>query len=64
VSPAARIETRRLLLRRWEPADAPLLKQAIDASLPELRAWMPWAISEPSPIEVVRQRLEGFRERF
>ena len=59
-----RIETGRLLLRCWQPADAPRLKDAIDSSLAELQAWMPWARDEPSPVEVLTTRLTGFRDEF
>ena len=31
--PAYRVETQRLVLRCWEPEDAPLLKRAIDESI-------------------------------
>lgn len=40
-APAYRIVTPRLVIRCWNPPDAPLLKAAIDASLDHLRAWMP-----------------------
>jgi RimJ/RimL family protein N-acetyltransferase len=59
-----RVETPRLLLRCWQPDDAPRLKDAIDSSLAELRAWMPWAREEPSPVEVLTARLTGFRDDF
>jgi RimJ/RimL family protein N-acetyltransferase len=39
--PPYRIETERMVLRCWDPADAGLLKEAIDASLDHLRPWMP-----------------------
>lgn len=52
------------MLRCWQPADAPLLKAAIDASLPELRPWMPWAMTEPSTIEQVEERLARYRADF
>ena len=45
-----RIDTERLVLRRWRPADAPLLKAAVDASLTHLRPWTPWAVAEPTPL--------------
>lgn len=32
-----------LTLRRWKIADAPALHAAAEASLTELKAWMPWA---------------------
>jgi hypothetical protein len=39
--PAYRIHTHRLVLRCWQPTDAPLLKAAIDVNLEHLRPWMP-----------------------
>lgn len=60
----ARIETARLLLRPWEVADAQRLKDAIDANLEHLRAWMPWAMTEPSALETVALRIETFRQNF
>jgi len=54
------IETMRLVLRPWSAADAPVLKGLIDANLDHLRAWMPWAMNEPSPVESVAERIELF----
>jgi RimJ/RimL family protein N-acetyltransferase len=62
--PSERIGTRRLLLRCWRPEDAALLKHAIDGSLDHLRAWMPWAMAEPSPLPVLEARLAKFRNDF
>lgn len=59
-----RLTTERLKLRCWEPEDAPALRAAIDASLVQLREWLPWAMTEPSPVEEVAARLRDFRERF
>jgi RimJ/RimL family protein N-acetyltransferase len=56
--------TERLLLRCWEPADAPGLRVAIDASLEQLREWLPWAVAEPTPVEELAIRLEAFAHRF
>lgn len=58
------IRTERLVLRCWRPDDAPLLKEAIDASLPALQQWMPWATTEPSPVESLATRLANFRRAF
>lgn len=55
-----RIETMRLVLRPWGPADAPVLKALIDANLDHLRPWMPWAMNEPSPLEAIAARIEIF----
>jgi len=52
------------VIRCWQPSDAPLLADAITASVEHLRPWMPWAHSEPEELEVKVQRLRGFRARF
>jgi RimJ/RimL family protein N-acetyltransferase len=45
------------VLRRQRPEDAPLIKDAIDASLAHLRASVAWAQKEPTPLAVLAQRL-------
>jgi RimJ/RimL family protein N-acetyltransferase len=62
--PPYRIVTERLVVRCWDPVDAPLLKAAIDESLDELRPWMPWAAEEPQPLEAKVKLLRTFRGRF
>lgn len=62
--PPHRVVTPRLVLRAWEPADAPALKAAIDRNLDRLRPWVPWAVHEPSPLEAVRERVARFRAEF
>jgi len=64
LGPAYRVETDRLVLRCWEPDDAGLLKDAIDASLDHLRMWMPWANNEPELLAVKVKRLRHFRAMF
>lgn len=63
-SPPYRIRTDRLVLRCWEPRDAPRLKEAVDSSLEHLRAWMPWAVDEPQPLEQKIELLRRFRAQF
>lgn len=63
-APPARIETERLVIRRWRVEDAPLLRAAVDSSLDHLGAWMPWALSEPSTLEETESRLARYREAF
>jgi RimJ/RimL family protein N-acetyltransferase len=63
-TPPYRIQTDRLVVRCWEPGDAPLLKEAIDSSLEHLRAWMPWAHDEPQTLEEKIDLLRRFRGRF
>jgi RimJ/RimL family protein N-acetyltransferase len=56
--------TSRLLLRSWRRADATTLKTALDGNLEHLQAWLPWAMSEPSPIGVLEERLDLFARQF
>jgi RimJ/RimL family protein N-acetyltransferase len=62
--PAYRITTTRLVIRCWNPADAPLLKAAVDASLEHLRPWMPWAEQEPQALDQKIEGLRRFRGKF
>ncbi len=59
-----RIETERLVVRCYDPGDAPLLREAVDSSLEHLRPWMPWAEEEPQTLEQTVQMLRGFRSAF
>lgn len=63
-NPAYRIETKRLVVRCYNPTDAPLLAESVSESLEHLRPWMPWAHAEPEPFEVKFQRLRRFRGMF
>jgi RimJ/RimL family protein N-acetyltransferase len=63
-NPAYRIETKRLLVRCYNPADAPLLAQSVTENVEHLRPWMPWAHAEPEPIEEKVKRLKRFRGGF
>ena len=59
-----RVETERLVIRCYEPGDAPLLKDAVDSSLEHLRPWMPWAEDEPQTLEQKTELLRLFRSQF
>jgi RimJ/RimL family protein N-acetyltransferase len=63
-NPAYRIETRRLLVRCYNPSDALLLAKSVSENVEHLRPWMPWVYNEPEPIEVKIQRLKRFRGLF
>ena len=62
--PPYRLETERLVIRCWEPRDAPLLKDALDTSLDHLRPWMPWAADEPQTLDEKVALLRRFRGSF
>jgi RimJ/RimL family protein N-acetyltransferase len=64
VTPPYRIETERLVIRCYEPEDAPLLKEAVDSSLDHLRPWMPWARDEPQSLDQKVELLRLFRGQF
>jgi RimJ/RimL family protein N-acetyltransferase len=64
VTPPYRIETDRLVIRCYDPEDAPLLKEAVDSSLEHLRPWMPWARNEPQSLDEKVQLLRMFRSQF
>jgi len=59
-----RIETERLVIRCYDPADAPLLKDAVDTSLDHLRPFSAWVDDEPQPVEQKAELLKGFRIAF
>jgi len=64
VTPPYRIESERLVIRCWEPDDAPAVKDAIDSSLDHLRPWMPWARDEPQSLDEKVDLLRYFRGEF
>jgi RimJ/RimL family protein N-acetyltransferase len=64
VTPPYRIVTERLVVRCWDPRDAPLLKDAVDSSIEHLLPWMPWAVHEPQSLEEKVELLRQFRGRF
>jgi len=63
-APPYRIVTERLVIRCYDPADAPLAKDAVDSSLDHLRPWMPWAHEAPAPVEETVELLRTFRGQF
>jgi RimJ/RimL family protein N-acetyltransferase len=62
--PAYRIQTARLVVRCWDPQDAPLLKQAIDDNIEHLLPWMTWARQEPETLQAKIERLRLSRGKF
>ena len=62
--PAYRVHTPRLVIRCWDPADAPLLEATVSASLEHLRPWLPWTMEEPMDLTRRVERLRHFRGHF
>ena len=62
--PAYRIETQHLVVRCWEPRDAPALIEALALNLDHLRPWMPWIKDEPQTLDEKLQLLRRFRGQF
>jgi RimJ/RimL family protein N-acetyltransferase len=63
-NPAYRIETKRLVVRCYEPSDVRMLAESVGESIEHLRPWLPWVHSEPEPIEEKVQRIRRFRGQF
>ena len=64
MEPPSRIETERLVLRAWTEEDAPLLKEAVDASVDQLQAWLPWSLAAPFSLEETAEHLRRFAGDF
>ena len=64
VGPAYRVHTQRLVIRCWQPEDAPLLKASIDENLDHLRPQMPWAMNEPTDLQTKIESIRRFRGKF
>lgn len=61
---AYRVETERLVLRCWSPADAPVLRAALDACDEHLRPMIPFMKDEPRSLQQTAQWLRGHRAAF
>ena len=62
--PAYRVISPRLVIRCWNPEDAPLVKEAIDSSIDHLLPWMPWAADEPLELQQRIERVRRWRGQF
>ena len=62
--PAYRIETRRLVIRCWQPRDVDLADEAVLVSLDHLRPWLSWATKEPRPRHEGIEMLRELRGKF
>lgn len=64
LGPAYRIESERLVIRCYNPKDAPLLQKSVQESIDHLRPWVPWVKDEPEELKVKIERLRMFRAKF
>ena len=62
--PAYRIETKRLVLRCWEPEDAAMIQEATASNKEHLLPFMPWAADEPQTVEQKVELTRRFRGLF
>lgn len=62
--PAYRIETPRLVIRCWEPKDAPMMKETIDANIDHLKPYLPWAAGYPKDLQLMIDQFRTFRGKF
>ena len=62
--PAYRIVTPRLVIRCYEPKDAPLLKTAVDKNVEHLKTFLPWAAGHPQDLQNHLDLLRSFRGKF
>jgi RimJ/RimL family protein N-acetyltransferase len=62
--PAYRIITPQLILRCYNPPDAPLLAKSVSESVEHLLPWMPWAAAEPEELDIKVERLRHMRSNF
>ena len=63
-NPAYRIETRRLVVRCYQPSDARMLADSVSENVEHLKPWMPWAHAEPEPFESKVERVKRSRDLF
>ena len=62
--PPYRIETKRCVLRCWNPSDAKLLHSTIIQNVDHLKEFMPFAQKEPLAVEERIEILRRFRSNF
>ena len=60
----ARIETERLVLRKYDAADAEQLAPAVTRNIPHLERYMEWIKFEPQTVEQRREFIAGSHRQF
>lgn len=62
--PAYRVETHRLVLRCYEPRDAPALLETVLANRAHLGRWLPWAVEQVQTLDEKLSMIRRFRAGF
>jgi len=62
--PAYRIITARTVTRCWDPADAPMYQDAMNANIEHLSTFLPWAAGYTSSLQADIDRLRSWRGKF
>jgi len=62
--PAYRIVTPRLLLRCWDPGDAPMAAETVQANVEHLLPWLQFARNEPEDLQLKIERMRSWRSKF
>jgi RimJ/RimL family protein N-acetyltransferase len=62
--PAYRVITKRLIIRCYNPTDAPLVKAAVDESRDHLRVFLGWAARQPEELQERIDLLRRWRGKF
>jgi len=58
------LRTTRMLLRSWNPADAPALAPILAVNVAHLGPWIPAHVATPAPVSALAERLAGFAADF
>ncbi len=58
------LRTARMLLRSWNPEDAPALAPILVANVAHLGPWIPAHVATPAPLSALAERLSGFAADF
>ncbi len=64
LGPPYRIVTPHVVLRPFEPGDAPAFHRLIAENLDHLRPWVPWAADEPKPLPDKLREVREWRAAF
>ena len=64
LGPPYRIATPRVVLRCWDPADTPALRDLLAGNREHLRPWFPGIADEPGPLHETLREVRSWRAAF